>query len=277
MEVLFVFKVINDDCLNVLAKKEVNNVDLIFLDPPFNQNKKYRKYKDKRREEEYWDWIEAILFLIFRISNDGGAIYFMQREKNLEYVLRLLKRTGWITQNIIIWKKMTSAVPQAYRFGKSYQIIVFATKGKKPRVFNTLRVDSKPKESHKFNFRSKEGFEVNDVWDDIRELTSGFFAGNEPLRDEDKKRIHKQQSPVSLLLRIILTSTKKGDVVLDPFAGTGTTLIVAEQLKRESISIELDDFLIKEINKRLNGKREEDDISKYREYYRFTEKINEIF
>ena len=108
---------------------------------------------------------------------------------------------------------------------------------------------------------------LTDVWDDIRELTSGYFAGDEALRDAEGNRLHKQQAPIQLLLRIILSSTNPGDVVLDPFAGSGTTLVVAEQLERESIGIELDKINVEIIRERLAEKRKADDISDlFRDY-----------
>lgn len=118
---------------------------------------------------------------------------------------------------------------------------------------------------------------VTDVWDDIRELTSGYFAGEEALRDSEGKRLHKQQSPIQLLLRIILSSTRPGDVVLDPFAGSGTTLAVSEQLDRESIGIELDEFNVNLIQDRLSEQRKSDDISRFYKYYTFTPNLDEIW
>ena len=103
---------------------------------------------------------------------------------------------------------------------------------------------------------------VTDVWDDIRELTSGYFAGDEALRDAEGNRSHKQQAPIQLLLRIILSSTNPGDVVLDPFAGSGTTLTVAEQLGRKSIGIELDSQNVTLIRNRLDMNRETQTVSR---------------
>jgi site-specific DNA-methyltransferase (adenine-specific) len=64
--------------------------------------------------------------------------------------LKMLRETNWTFQNLIIWKKKTSAVPSNIRFSKQYQIIVFATKGKKPRVFNKLRIDYPLSPNHKY-------------------------------------------------------------------------------------------------------------------------------
>ena len=118
---------------------------------------------------------------------------------------------------------------------------------------------------------------VTDVWDDIRELTSGYFAGDEALRDAEGKRLHKQQAPIQLLLRIILSSTNPGDVVLDPFAGSGTTLVVAEQLGRKSIGVELDKVNVEIIRERLAEKREADDISSLFKVYECTPDLEAIW
>ena len=174
----------------------------------------------------------------------------MQREKNAASVLKCLKETGWIFQNLIIWKKKTSAVPCSKKFGKHYQIIAFATKGAAPRVFNRLRINPPLPSNYKFD--RENGVYLTDVWDDIRELTAGYFAGDEALRKSSGDKFHKQQSPLALLLRIILSSTKIGDTVLDPFLGSGTTSVVAKMLDRNSIGIEKDEKYEKIIKKRLS-------------------------
>jgi DNA modification methylase len=249
--------------------------DLTFLDPPFNQGKEYQSHDDDMPENDYWDWMKRVCTLIFKNTSNGGAIYFMQREKNTQFVLETLKSSGWNFQNLIIWKKKTSAVPAENRFGKHYQIIAFATKGKNPRVFNKLRIDPPLLVTEKHP--RTNGMYVTDVWDDIRELTSGYFAGDEPLRFPNGKRIHKQQSPVQLLARIILSSTLPCDLVFDPFAGTGTTLVVAKQLQRNSIGVELDTQNVDVIKKRIHYIRESDNIQKFRNDYKFTERLNFIW
>ncbi|MCD6559325.1 MAG: site-specific DNA-methyltransferase [Palaeococcus sp.] len=270
---MIIDEIILGDCLEWIPK--LKGIHLSFLDPPFNQGKEYRFFNDKLSDEEYWGWMEEVVYEIYKITEDGGAIYFMQREKNTEWVLKILREAGWTLQNLIIWKKMASAVPQKYRFNKAYQIIAFATKGKKPRVFNKLRADYPLAPWHKYP--RENGMYIHDVWEDIRELTSGYFAGDEPIRDKSGKRLHLQQSPVALLLRIILSSTMPGDVVLDPFAGTGTTLVVAKQLKRHYIGIEIDPRYVEIIKNRLSKLRKADDVGRYREYYRFTEDLDKIW
>lgn len=268
------FSIINGNCLDLIPFIE-EKVDLTFLDPPFNQNKEYKYFNDNLSEKEYWDFIYNAVEKIFNKTSEGGSIYFMQREKNTEQVLKALRETGWTLQNLIIWKKKTSAVPCSNKFGKHYQIIAFASKGAKLRVFNKLRITPPLPPNYKIGYEN--GVFVTDVWDDIRELTSGYFAGDEAIRSNNGERFHKQQAPLSLLLRIVLSSSNIGDTVLDPFAGTGTTLVVANQLNRNSVGIEIDPDNINCISNRLNNLRKSDDIKKYYKDYIYTERLKEIW
>lgn len=266
--------VINADCLEIFSSLKTE-YDLTFLDPPFNQQKDYAACDDDLPEADYWKQMREVCSQIFNNTTDGGAIYFMQREKNTGQVLSALSETGWTFQNLIVWKKMTSAVPSALRFGKSFQTIVYATKGNRPRVFNRLRIEPALLKHQKHE--RENGCFVTDVWDDIRELTSGYFAGDEALKNADNTRFHKQQSPVALILRIILSSTRAGDTVLDPFAGTGTCAVVAEQLGRNSINIEIDPANVERIEERLANRRQTDHIERFYKDYVCTENLSEIW
>jgi site-specific DNA-methyltransferase (adenine-specific) len=274
-------KIIQGDCLEKLNKGAFlgegiqEDACLTFLDPPFNQGKDYELFDDALPEAEYWNMMRCVCKQVWDLTTEGGSIYFMQREKKAEEVLRCLRETSWTLQSLIVWTKRTSAVPNTNRFGKQYQIIAFATKGNRPRVFNRLRID--PPLRPEYKFARQNGIFVTDVWDDIRELTSGYFAGDEALRHHNGDRAHKQQAPVSLLLRIILSSTMPGDLVLDPFAGTGTTLIAAEQLGRPSVGIEIGPKNVSLIQNRLNAHRKADSVELLRGYYRFTPGLENIW
>lgn len=270
------YKIIQGDCLKLLSRKQIlQEIALTFLDPPFNQDKEYASWNDDMPAEKYWQFMEDVCTGVFKLTSEGGAIYFMQREKNSEFVLKCLRNAGWTLQNLIIWKKKTSAVPCSNKFGKHYQIIAFATKGNKPRIFNRLRIS--PPLPANYKYERENGVFLTDVWDDIRELTAGYFAGDEAIRKENGERLHKQQSPLALLLRIILSSSKIGDTVFDPFAGTGTTLVVAEQLRRKSVGIEIDPDNIKSIKSRLKKIAPSDSIFKFYKDYVYAENLKNIW
>ena len=264
----------NADCSAALQQERIS-ADLIFCDPPFNQNHHYREHDDAMPAEQYWNWLTQILTYSYGCASEGASLYLMQREKNAEMSLKAVRESGWTFQNLIVWQKMAAAVPGAKRLGKHYQIIVSASKGAQPRVFNPLRADL-PLEAHQSKSR-ENGALVTDVWSDIRELTSGYFAGQEPLRDSSGERAHLEQSPLALLVRIILLSSLPGDTVLDPFCGTGTTLVAASQLGRCSVGIESDPVNCQLIAERLADQRTEDSVAKLADYYRFTPNLNDIW
>lgn len=278
-------EVLNGDCLEILtnvANRGQQKVHLVFLDPPFNQNKGYQYHSDNMPEEDYWKWIKEICQRIFEITVPGGSLYFMQREKNAHKVMQVLEDTGWTFQNLIIWNKLASPVPSKYRFNKNYQIIAFYSKGKWPKTFNNLKYEPNLLAMHEYE--RNMGTYVTDIWDNIREMTSGFFAGEEAIRIQDETpfteeghRFHKQQSPIELLTRIILSSSLPGDVVLDPFAGTGVTSIVAKQLHRNSIAIEIDPSNITVINQRLKLMREADQVQKFYCDYMYSDNLDQIW
>ncbi len=99
-----IHQIFNDDCLKILSSLK-NEFDLTFLDPPFNQQKDYASWNDDLPEKDYWELMREVCQQVLRLTADGGAIYFMQREKNAEHVLRVLRETGWTFQNLIVWKK----------------------------------------------------------------------------------------------------------------------------------------------------------------------------
>jgi len=95
------FNIFEGDCFKLLREKSFSDqFDLTFMDPPFNQNKEYRYYNDKVSEKEYWKMMTEVCTKINENTSAGGAIYFMQREKNAEKVLTSLSKSGWYLQNL---------------------------------------------------------------------------------------------------------------------------------------------------------------------------------
>jgi DNA modification methylase len=262
-----------------------------YLDPPFNQDKFYRLHSDKIPASLYWRWMTDICKSAYDRTVEGGAMFFMHREKNIAHVMAALTKAGWTVKNIIIWKKMSSPPPSKTNFKLAYQIIAYAVKGKKANTFNLLRIDEIAPANYKV--ARPKGVELTNVWTDIRELTSGYLAYPESIMINSKNefvwnysknevkgkltRFHKQQSPIALLARIILASTKPNDLFVDLFAGTGTGAIVANQLGRRSISIEIDPLNIQCIEQRVKIMRKPDLVKALRQYYRYTKNIETIW
>jgi len=245
------------DCRIVLNKEiPEESVDLIFADPPYNLSGNGLKWEgnktggdwfmvnekwDQMTEDEYLkftkEWIEACK----RVLKPNGSIYISCTYHNIGELIMVLKALGFTPRNIITWHK-NNAMPSMTRrtFTHSCEYVLFFSKGKK-WIFNYTDIKKINPE------RAKDGSEkqMRDLW------IMPVVQGKERVRDKTGRSAHPTQKPENLLERVILASSNKGDIVLDPFLGSGTTAIVAKRLGRKWIGIETEDKYIRVAEKRL--------------------------
>lgn len=245
------------DCIDILNKKvESKSIDLIFADPPYNLSRNGLKWKrnktggDWYMVNEQWDKMTASEYMRFtrkwlgacsRVLKEKGSIYVACSYHNIAEVMIVLKQLDFKINNIITWYK-TNAMPNMTKrvFTHSTEFVVWAVKGsgwtfnyeKIKRINPYKRKDGNPKQ-------------MRDFW----ELP--LVQGKERLRGNDGRALHPTQKPEEMLKRIILGCSKKGDVVLDPFLGSGTTTFVAQKYGREWIGIEQDKEYVKIAKKRM--------------------------
>lgn len=229
----------NVDCLKVLTNIKDNTVDTIFADPPFNLNKDYgKKVKDDLLEEEYLTWCFAWIDECIRILKPGGSFFLYNIPKwNIPLGHRMghnLLFRHWITIS------MKNSLPIANKLYPAHYSMLYYTKGK-PTVFNKIRTpietcrhcgkDLKDYGGHKKSLHA-DGISLTDVWTDVS-----------PVRHRKFKSTSRKANQLSskILSRVISMSTNPGDLVLDPFGGSGTTFSVCEQTGRKWIGTELGD------------------------------------
>ena len=234
------------DCIEVMSNEvEKESIDLIFADPPYNLSGNGLHWKGNKTGgdwymvNEEWDRMSAPEYLQFtrkwiggayRVLKEGGSIYISCTFHNISEVMIVLKQLDFKINNIITWQK-TNAMPNMTRrvFTHSTEFVVWAVKGKK-WIFNY-------EELRKMNpDKQKDGSikQMRDVWQ------LPLVQGKERIRGKDNRAIHPTQKPEEMLRRIILASSNKGDIVLDPFLGSGTTTSVEKKLGRNWIGIEND-------------------------------------
>ena len=232
-------RVIVGDSLSVMAGLPEGSVDLIFADPPYNLQLAGDLHRpDNSRVDgvdEAWDkigdfaaydrftkaWLEAAR----RVLKDTGVLWVIGSYHNIFRVGAQLQDLGFWMLNDIVWRK-SNPMPnfRGRRFTNAHETLVWCAKDRDAR--------------YTFNYEAMKA--LNDDLQMRSDWLLPICTGSERLKDDDGRKLHPTQKPEALLHRVILASTRPGDLVLDPFFGTGTTGIVAKRLGRRWLGIERD-------------------------------------
>jgi len=248
-------EIICGDAIEIMKKIPDNSIDMTFADPPFNLNKKYNNYRDKKAEEEYIYWCERWLTEMVRITKPEGSILVHNIPKWLIYFSNHLNKIAFF-KHWIAWDSMS--IPLGKTLLPAHYGILWYTKSKKGFKFNELRSPHKRCQhcgemikdyGGKKAQINPHGTLLSDVWSDIHRI-----------RHKNRRDKHPCQLPEPLLERLILMTTNEGDLVLDPFIGAGTTVLAAKRLGRYFIGIDIDpkykkiiDSKLKQIKYRLSN------------------------
>lgn len=238
-------KIIFGDCLEIMRKIPDNSVDVTFADPPFNLKKKYNSYYDEHDVEIYLSWCKEWLYEMVRITKPTGSIFVHNIPKWLIYFGSYLNEIA-IFRHWIAWDAMGS--PRGKTLLPNHYGILYYVKSDKFKFYD-IRMLHKRCRKCKYILQDYGGKKaqmhqfgplVSDVWTDIHRI-----------RHRKRRDKHPCQLPVHLIERLLLMTSDEGDVILDPFVGTGTTAIAAKRLGRRFISIDIDEKYIEIAHKKL--------------------------
>src|SRR5262245_33550355 len=230
-------RVIVGDCIEALNRLPEASIDLVFADPPYNlqlNNELYRPDNSRvDAVDDDWDkfgsfsaydaftrdWLSACR----RVLKPHASLWVIGSYHNIFRVGTILQDLGFWVPNDVVWRK-TTPMPnfRGRRFTNAHETLIWASMG--------------PKGRYTFNYESMKALN-----DDLQMRSDWLFpicSGGERLKQECGRKTHPAQKPEALLHRIILASSDAGDVVLDPFLGSGTTAVVAKRLRRFFIGIE---------------------------------------
>lgn len=232
------------DCIKILNEKiDGDSIRLIFADPPYNLSGNGLEWRGNKTGgdwymiDEEWDKIPPVEYLRFthewikachRVLKNGGSIYISCTYHNLAEIMTTLARLSFKINNVIVWHK-TNAMPNMTKrvFTHSTEFVVWGVKGKN-WIFNYEKLKILNPEKQK----DGSAKQMRDVWQ------MPLVQGKERIRGKDGRALHPTQKPEEMLRRIIVASSNKGDIVLDPFLGSGTTAAMAKKLGRHWIGIE---------------------------------------
>ncbi|HEY9188979.1 MAG TPA: site-specific DNA-methyltransferase [Ignavibacteria bacterium] len=267
-------KLYNGDCISLMQQMQDESVDLIFADPPFNLDKSYEsQIDDNLSKEDYIKWTEKWVLKCVDLLKPGGSLFIWNLPKWNTYISNILNKyltfRNWIAIDI------KYRLPIKNRLYPSHYSLLYYIKGDKSSIFNEQRVplevcrlcggDIKDYGGYKHTLNTS-GINLSDVWYDIP-----------PVRHSKYKTRDSNELSLKLLERIISMTTKKGDVVFDPFGGSGTTYVVSEVLGRRWVGVEIGpvDCIINRFKEIESQKSFIEDIQKNKNIL-FTEKTRKI-
>ncbi len=231
-------EILEGDCISALEKVPSGSVDLVFADPPYNLQLSGELHRPNQSRvdgvDEDWDrfadfatydaFTRAWLLACRRVLKPSGTLWVIGSYHNIFRVGAILQDLGFWVLNDIVWRK-TNPMPnfRGRRFANAHETLIWASRSPEAK-------------SYTFNYDALKAF--NDDLQMRSDWVLPICTGEERLKDSAGAKVHPTQKPEALLYRVLLASTKPGDVVLDPFFGTGTTGAVAKKLGRHFIGVE---------------------------------------
>jgi site-specific DNA-methyltransferase (adenine-specific)/adenine-specific DNA-methyltransferase len=243
-------RIIHGDCLTELKKLPENTFDLIIADPPYNLNKDFGQWKEKEKKGVWLEWTRAWLKEAERVLKPGGSIFVYGIHNHLCWVQCYLYELGLTYRRQIIWHYENGFASYTKTLAAHYEPLLWFSKGNtytyipiREPYKSADRLKHKIIKNGKVWLPNPEGRLAGDVW--------GFptLAGR---RFSKEKVPHPTQKPLSISTRIVRHFSNPGELVLIPFAGSGSECVAAKLGGRKFLGIELNGDYIKIAKKRLS-------------------------
>ncbi|HUT59810.1 MAG TPA: site-specific DNA-methyltransferase [Phycisphaerae bacterium] len=256
------------DCVELLGKLGEPVADLIFADPPFNIGYKYDLYEDRKAYDEYYAWTGEWMAACRDALKPTGSFWVAIGDEYAAEVRVIGRRLGLNLRNWVVWH-YTFGQNTKRKFARSHAHLFYWTKDEKHFTFNDMavRIPSARQTTYADKRANPKGKLPDDVWSFSR--VCGTF--------NERVDWHPCQMPEKLLERIIRVSSSPGDLVVDPFSGSGTTCCVAARLGRRYLGIDVSERYVRESKRRiaetLAGRRRATDIAEDPESLRPKRKV----
>ena len=229
------------DAIIELKKIESNSVDLIVTDPPYNLNKHYGNNYDKFEFDEYLNFSREWIKEAVRVLKPDGTMYVFMGMKYISYIYNVLEKEMEMYFNSWITWYYTQGIGKTKGYSPRHDDILMFTKDKKRFKFNLDEIRVPQKYYRSVN--NMRGANPGNVW----EFSHMHYCNKNRMK-------HPTQKPEGLYERMILASSDEGDVVLDPFLGSGTLLRVCQNTNRNGIGIDINPEYIRMSKERLEEK-----------------------
>jgi site-specific DNA-methyltransferase (adenine-specific) len=242
-------QIVQGDSIKVLNEGPEGWIDLVFADPPFNIGYLYHGYDDRRKAEDYLQFSRDWMAAVHRALKPNGSFYLAIGDEYAADLCVIARRQlGFNMRNWIIWHYTFGQQPK-FKFARSHTHILYFTKDEKQFTFNAdaIRVASARQTTYADVRANPKGKLPDDVWYlRPQEAPEPLFSTECDTWNvsrvcgtfKEREGWHGCQMPIGVLNRIILSSSNPGDVVVDPFNGSGTTVVAAALLGRKYVGID---------------------------------------
>ncbi len=247
-------KIICGDCIEILGTAKAPFADLIFADPPFNIGYQYDKYKDEVKSEKYIAWTRDWMTACLNVLKPTGSFYIAIGDDYAARVRIIGDELGLNLRNWIIWH-YTFGQQTKHKFARAHTHLFYFTRDSSDFVFNdyAVRVPSDRRLTYNDKRANPRGKLPDDVWNHYSRVCGTF---------KERRSWHPCQMPELLLGRIVAVSSNVGDLVLDPFSGSGTTAVVACQLGRKYAGIDISENYVANSIERIEELQKEKKTTK---------------
>ena len=236
-------RIVPGDCIEVLSALKEPVADLVFADPPFNIGYKYDVYEDRKAYDDYYAWTKLWMRACAeKALKPTGSFWVAIGDEYAAEIKIIGRELGLHLRNWVIWH-YTFGQQTRKKFARSHAHLFYFAKDLKAFTFNdkAIRIPSARQTTYADIRANPDGKIPDDVWSFSR--VCGTF--------NERVDWHPCQMPEKVLERIVLASSSAGDVVLDPFSGSGTTCTVAARLKRRYLGIDLSPDYVKLSTQRI--------------------------
>lgn len=260
------------DCLELFAQLETGSVDLAFADPPFNIGYEYDEYHDRHSDDDYLAWCKQWIAETYRVLKDDGTFWLaIGDEYAADLKVAAEREIGFTTRSWVVWY-YTFGVNCKRKFSRSHAHLFHFVKDPEQFTFNAedpfVRVPSARALVYGDKRANPTGRLPDDTWilrpqdlpEGFQSMDSTWYFARVAGTFKERQGFHGCQMPEQLLGRIIRVSSNPGELVLDPFAGSGTTLASAKKLGRRWLGFELSGDYAKYANERLAAVKQGDPL-----------------
>ncbi len=236
-------QIICGDCIELLGGVKEPFADLVFADPPFNIGYQYDQYHDKLKKDKYLHWTRDWMAACVNVLKPTGSFYIAIGDEYAAHVRLIGEELGLHCRNWIIWH-YTFGQQTKNKFARSHAHIFYFVKDENEFTFNehSVRLPSDRQLIYNDKRANSAGKMPDDVWNTYARVCGTF---------KERQGWHPCQMPELLLTRIVAASSHRGDLVMDPFNGSGTTAAAALQLGRDYCGFDISEDYVKNTQKRL--------------------------